>query len=256
MSQAQRRSNPNLAPEEWPQTSGEWPGPNSGSVGWMDSGMQPHVSGGAAKKRSSRRAANPVPPEDDLLFDSRLAKRSRIRMHGKSGLLPRLALLLLLLSVFDVTAVAVARPDLCPISACVSLGTKLHQAVPFLPGTPPAPAAINAAPSKMEIAATPGTTSTAQLTLANVANASLEWHAAADSTWLTIAPATGTLGVGASVSLTISAKATDLGLGQHGATITVTTTHGNVTIPVTVTVTASAATPTPTALQIGPSRSA
>ncbi len=197
MPQTPWRSNPNLDPDQWSQESGEWPGPNSGPVGWMDSGMQPQVSGGAVKKMPNWQEANRVPPEDDLLFDSRLAKKSRIRRRGTSGLLPRLALLLLLLSVFDVAAVEVARPDLCPISACVSLSNKLHQAVPFLRGKPPAPPVINAAPSKMEIAATPNTTSTAQVTLANATNASIEWKAAADTTWLTIAPATGTLGVGA-----------------------------------------------------------
>ena len=137
MPQTPWRSNPNLNPNQWSQESGEWPGPNSGPVGWMDSGMQPQVSGGAAKMMPNWQEANRVPPEDDLLFDSRLAKKSRIRTGGKSGLLPRLALLLLLLSVFDVAAVEVARPDLCPISACISLSNKLHQAVPFLRGNPP-----------------------------------------------------------------------------------------------------------------------
>ncbi len=237
------RSNPTGAGDEWADASGEWSGPNSG--------VQPRMGAKASPNPPHWDELNRVPREDDLRFDSRLARKSRLRAHGRRGLMPRLLLVLLLLSVFDVGAVVIARPDLCPVSTCVSLSNKVHQAIPFLRNNAaPAPPVVSAKPAKVQLSVVAGKSASTPLDLQNATSASLDWQASAKLPWLDISPASGTLGVGSSTSLTVSAKATGIKPGPYTDTITVTSAQGKVTIPVSVTVTsASSATSTPTALQ-------
>jgi hypothetical protein len=243
MPPAPRRPRSRVPQDDWGGQSQEW------------AALQPHASGDA-RGMPQWDGSNRPPREDDPTLDPPNRRRRSPRGRGSRALVRRLVLLLILLSVFDLGAVVVARPDLCPISACTSISHKVHQAIPFLGGTPTkTPPAISAVPSSVQIAVQAQKTASAPLSLANLTNASLAWQVTGGLPWLDVSPASGTLGVGSSASLTVTATATRIQPGPYSTTVTVTsnaTAGGTLTIPVSITVTAGApATSTPTAFWRG-----
>ncbi len=75
------------------------------------------------------------------------------------------------------------------------------------------------------------------VTIVNSGGGTLIWTASADKPWLSVAPASGSLGAGASAPITASFDKTGLNPGAYTGTITVSGNAPSQTIPVTFTIT-------------------
>ena len=82
---------------------------------------------------------------------------------------------------------------------------------------------IGLAPGQLSFSAAQGTSPSPQtFTVANAGGGTLAWTATTDAAWLSVSPASGSLGPGAARSLTATVASANLGRGQFQASIIVT----------------------------------
>jgi hypothetical protein len=159
-----------------------------------------------------------------------------------SALVKRLSWLLVILALFDMTAIVVLRPDLCPTSACASISAKVHSYLPFLGGGngAQAPAPFDIAPSQVQLSVAPGKAASTPLTLSNKTTGSLAWKAAAGLPWIVVAPGSGAFSAGGSVTLTVTANSAGVKPATYTTSVTVSSSQGNITVPLSIVVGSSA----------------
>ena len=189
------------------------------------------------KKRGRRSRAD---EEDDSGFDD-----DRVWTVGTTAVRPRrrwprkLMFLLLVVLLFDMGALVVLRPDLCPTSGCRDLSATLRQRFGL---TQSAPSPFVAKPNPVTLTVQSGKSGTANVTVKNATGSNISWKASADLAWLTLDPASGSLSVSGVTTITLTAKpppSVKAGTYQTKMTITLTdATAQTLTIPVTVTVSA------------------
>lgn len=143
-------------------------------------------------------------------------------------------LLLLVPLLLSGAGIVVARPELCPISACASASAFVRTHVP-LPGATSAPSRLDVPASPIKLAVTAGGSGTATLRITNRGDTA-DWQAASSLPWLTVGPESGTTAAGSTTSLTITAKPVGVNPGTYPATITIGTASQTVSVPVEVTV--------------------
>ena len=157
--------------------------------------------------------------------------------RGPRRWLMRLGVVIVLLLVVNVGALVVARPDLCPVSACSSLSAKAHQYLPFLAQATPTTPAVSGQPATISITVAPDKSATASLKFKDVSPGSVTWSAAVASlNWVSVSPSRGSLQAGDSVSLTLTANASGISAGPYSATLTITAENQVVHVPVTIAV--------------------
>lgn len=188
------------------------------------------------------------PPQHDEFDDERVWTKGMTAVKPRGRLLRRIALFAIVILLFDMAGLVIARPDLCPNGTCRMVSKQIHQALPFLhtwniSGTP----ALSTAPSEATLTAVVGKQTTTTLTLTNVGVETLTWQATSGLPWLSITPTTSTLKPGAALRLTITAHPVSVKPTTYTSTVTFAVGQDSLDIPVTVTVQAGpqlAATPT------------
>jgi serine/threonine-protein kinase len=179
-------------------------------------------------------------PEDDLLLDTAeggLPRKLVRRLSRRRSLVKRLSLLLVILALFDICAIVVLRPDLCPTRACASISAKVHTYLPFLNGgAAQAAAPFSAVPSQVQLLVVPGKAASTALTLSNKTNGSLAWKADVGLPWIIVAPASGAFSAGGSVTLTVMANSAGVKPATYTTSVTVSSAQGTITVPLSVVV--------------------
>ncbi len=147
----------------------------------------------------------------------------------------RLALVVVLLVVVSLGALAVARPDLCPVSQCNSLSAAAHQYLPFLaqPTTSPE---VSGQPTAVSITVAAGKSATVSLQFKDISTGSVNWTAATGLKWVSVSPSRGAVQSGGSVSLTLTADASAITPGKYSTTLTITAQGQVIHVPITITV--------------------
>jgi uncharacterized protein (TIGR03437 family) len=124
----------------------------------------------------------------------------------------------------------------------------------FDDGTPPAPpGSISVSPGSLDATTTLGRSPSPQtLTILHSEGSAVSWSAAADQSWISLSPSSGSVASGASVAVTVSFNTIGLSAGTYGGSITLTGGESPRMITVRVTVNqASGAEPTITAVVNG-----
>jgi hypothetical protein len=166
-------------------------------------------------------------PEEEAWATSR--KRRPRRWVG------RLVVVVLLLLVLNVGALAVMRPDLCPVSQCQLVSAKAHDLLPFLGQATPAPA-VGELPPTVAITVPAGKAASAVVSFTNVASGAITWSAHTDLDWLTVNPVTGSLQPGDSATLTLTATASGISRGTFTTALKITVSGRTTTVSITLTV--------------------
>lgn len=232
-----------------------WSDPSAVAMAWNAPSAHAAPAAGAAwqgrdaEDRPARPAAwNPFSrpaPEDDLLLDTSeggLPRKRVARLQRSGALVKRLSVLLIILALFDISAIVVLRPDLCPTSACASISAKVHNYLPFLSGGSAAQSAtlFGAAPDQVRLAVAPGKAASTPLILSNKTNGSLAWKAGVGLPWIVVAPASGAFSAGGSVTLTVTANSAGIKPATYTTNVTITSTQGNITVPLSIVVASGA----------------
>lgn len=162
---------------------------------------------------------------------------SRLR-GGRYRTLRKTALFATLILLFDLCALVLARPELCPTSGCLLIDQKVHELAPTL-YTNPALVPLRAQPATLTLHVVAGSSAAVKVSITNTSETPATWQATTALPWATLSPATGTLKAGAQVALTITAKPTGIKPGAYSTEVTVAVGGDTVHIPIQVTVAAS-----------------
>lgn len=157
---------------------------------------------------------------------------------GRYHSLRKTALFATLILLFDLCALVLARPELCPTSGCLLIDQQVHQLAPTL-YTNPALFPLSAQPATVTIHVAAGSSATGKVRITNTSDAPVTWQAKSGLPWLTLSPATGTLKAGANTALTLTVKSTGIKPAAYPAEVTVAVGSDTLRIPVQVTVAAS-----------------
>jgi len=177
--------------------------------------------------------------EDERAYDRRPPRRRSAEPSERSrwarpllfGVLPTLALLLLLL--------AILRPGLCPNGACDSLSSAARRAVPALNqfgGASGPSVSMTASPVSLQLTTQAGVEKGATFSLIGAGANNVPWQATSNLDWLTVTPTSGALAAGSAIPITVTAKPTGINPGQYTGAITITAGGAALRVPVTVTV--------------------
>ncbi|HEX8036374.1 MAG TPA: hypothetical protein VF510_21125, partial [Ktedonobacterales bacterium] len=228
-----------------PEETGDWSSVQSAVSTWEESAL---LSAQIAAPRSQPGSRRNDPAEHDDFDDEPVWTRGMTAVKPRGRLLRRIAVFALLILLFDMAALVIARPDLCPNGTCRMVSRQIHQALPFLQtwtisGTP----ALSAAPGEASFAAVVGKQTTTTLVLTNTGTEALTWQAAVGLPWLAVTPNTATIKPGAKLQLTIIAHPVSVKPTTYSSTVTLAVGQDALNIPVNVTVQAGpqlAVTPT------------
>jgi len=148
----------------------------------------------------------------------------------------------------SLTAGAAAPMTVTPDATGLAPGVYLATITVTAPGAAPATVAVSLtvsatpaiglSPSTLAFTAPPSPVSSV-VTVTNTGGGTLAWSATDDASWLSLAPASGSLAAGASAPMTATVDATGLAAGPYTATITVTA-PGTAPATVAVSLTVSA----------------
>lgn len=240
--------------ENWrpglPEETGDWSTVQPAASTWEESAALsaqiaiPDFQQGRSQPGGRRADAS----QHDDFDDEQIWTRGMTAVKPRGRLLRRIAVFALLILLFDVAGLVIARPDLCPNGTCRMVSGRIHQALPFLrtwslTGTPD----LSANPGEATFAAVVGKQTTKTLVLTNTGTKSLTWQAAVGLPWLAVAPNTATLKPGATLQLTITAHPVSVKPSTYTSTVTLAVGQDALNIPVKVTVQAGpqlAVTPT------------
>ncbi|MGZ3714112.1 MAG: protein kinase domain-containing protein [Ktedonobacterales bacterium] len=236
-----------------PEETGDWSSVQPAASTWEESALLSAQIAAPDFVRNRSQEDDPhtrrkSPAEHDDFDDERIWTKGMTAVKPRGRLLRRVALFALLLLLFDMAGLVIARPDLCPNGTCSMVSKQIHQALPFLrtwslSGTP----ALSADPSEATFAAVIGKQTTTTLVLTNTGTAPLTWQAAVGLPWLAVAPTTATIKPGATLQLTITAHPVSVKPTTYTSTVTLAVGQDALNIPVKVTVQAGpqlAVTPT------------
>lgn len=162
---------------------------------------------------------------------------SRLR-GGRYRSLRKTALFATLILLFDLCALVLARPELCPTKGCLLIDQKVHALAPTL-YTNPALFPLSAQPATVPIHVAAGSSATGKVSITNTSDAPVTWRATSGLPWVTLGPATGTLKAGAKAALTLTARPNGIKPGAYPAEVTITVGGDTLRISVQVTVSAS-----------------
>jgi hypothetical protein len=178
--------------------------------------------------------------EDDGGFDDdrvwtvghtaiRVKRRRRVR---------RLVLLLVLILIFDMAALVVSRPDLCPTSGCRQLSGTLHQRFPALDRlTAPSALAVGATPTTVKLTVTVGQNASDKVTVTNLGALSETEQVTSSLTWVSVTPSRSALDAGQGMQITIMAKPdAKTSAGVHTGSVTISNGKNIASITMIITV--------------------
>ncbi|HKV85860.1 MAG TPA: protein kinase [Ktedonobacterales bacterium] len=200
------------------------------------SAYQAAVSARPDKKR--QRAS-----EDDGGFDDdrvwttghtaiRVKRRRRVR---------RLVLLLVFVLIFDMAALVVSRPDLCPTSGCRQLSGSLHQRFPALDRlTAPSALALSATPTTVKLTVTVGQNASEKVTVTNLGALPENDQISSSLAWVSVTPSSGVLAAGQGMQVTIEARPdAKTSAGIHTGSVTIFNGKNFASITMIITVNAA-----------------
>lgn len=178
--------------------------------------------------------------EDDGGFDDdrvwtvghtaiRVKRRRRVR---------RLVLLLVVVLIFDMAALVVSRPDLCPTSGCRQLSGALHQRVPALDRlTAPSALAVSATPTTVKLTVTVGQNASDKVTVTNLGALSETELVSSSLTWVSVTPSSSALDAGQGMQVTIEARPdAKTSAGVHTGSVTISNGKNVASITMIITV--------------------
>ena len=223
--------------------------PRTETDGQMDSQMWAAVGRGPAQTGAytdSRQmkavggAQGPVENDfgDDGQFRPSVASERKPKRRRRW--IPITLVALILLTLVQVLALPVVRPDLCTVSVCATVAHAIHRIAPGLGANSAAtPAPFKVTPASGKITVAQGESAQATFALVNTTAQVLTWQASASQAWLVPGPASGSLAVGGALSLTLTAKPTSsVTPDTYTAQLKVQASGAMTMAPVTVTVTA------------------
>lgn len=160
--------------------------------------------------------------------------------HKRRRRVRRLVVMLVLLLAFDMAALLVSRPDLCPTSGCRQLSGSLHQRLPLLDRlTAPSALAVGASPTDVKLTVAPGQSAHTSVTVTNMGALATTEQVSSSLTWISADPASSALTAGSNMQVTITARPpANLKIGVYTATVTIS--NDKVSAVVTLTIAVSA----------------
>lgn len=161
--------------------------------------------------------------------------------HKRRRRVRRLVLLLVLLLMFDMVALVVSRPDLCPSSGCRQLSGALHQRLPLLDRlTAPSALAVVASPSTVKLSVTAGQSAQTSVTVTNMGALATTEQVSSSLSWVNASPTSSALTAGANAQVTITAHPQSaLKAGVYTATVTISNDKVSAVITITIAVNAA-----------------
>ncbi|HEX9067648.1 MAG TPA: hypothetical protein VF807_02680, partial [Ktedonobacterales bacterium] len=174
------------------------------------------------RRRSTRRSRFDDAEEEE--------PQSRGRLAGTLifGILPLL--------IFGLLAVIVIRPQTCPGGMCDKLSLTARHYVPVLNKLGGTSMMLSESPAQVSVNAQVGTAQTSQITLGGAPNVAVSWQASTDLDWITVSPASGTVGKGGKATLSVIASPSTVKAGSYSANVTITSDLSTFVVPVKVVV--------------------
>ncbi|MEO7003101.1 MAG: protein kinase [Ktedonobacterales bacterium] len=210
------------------------------------------AAGGRDSYSASRQMGSADHASGNLADDGhyRAPAESERKPKRRRRWIPVTLVALILLTLVQLLALAVVRPDLCGTHVCTTIAHTVHGVFPGLGVTGAAtPAPFRVAPGSGKITVAQGGIAVATFALVNTTSQPLSWLASASQPWLIPGPASGSLGVGSSLPLVLTAKPTTVAPNTYTAQLKVQAGGVTQLLPVTVTVMAGPKlTVTPTTL--------
>ena len=200
------------------------------------SAHRPAQSGRRSKKRATADDEYSAFDDDKVWTTGHTAIRHKRRRRVR-----KLVLLLVLVLIFDMAALMVSRPDLCPTSGCRQLSGALHQRFPILDRlTAPSALAVAAAPSALKLAVAAGQSAQSNVTVTNMGALTTTEQATASLAWISASPQSSSLLAGSNTQVTITARPpATVKAGVYTGTVTISNDKESTVISITITVSAA-----------------
>jgi hypothetical protein len=140
----------------------------------------------------------------------------------------------LVLLTIAASSILIAKPELCPISACTQANQFVRSHLPMLSVRPQQNVLF--VPTSLDLKATVGGTNTGSLEMTNPGSEPISWQGSTDLLWLTVLPVGGTLNPSTSTILTVTAKPVGINPDTYHSTVLITIGDHATSVPTTIVV--------------------
>ncbi len=218
--------------------------------GWsndMDYGGWPSQTAGAGMSRPTQYPEPPLSPQmpqwehpqsrgasaypGDSFLDQPVWTVGNTAVRRPRKWVRWLLIALVLLSI-AVSSVLIAKPALCPISACAQANQFVRSHLPSV-STPPQQNLLFT-PTSLDLKTIAGSTTAGSLEMTNPGGEPITWQVSTDLLWLAVLPTGGTLSPRASTVLTVTAKPVGINPDTYHSTVIITMGDTATSVPTTV----------------------